>query len=191
MVYFHETDYCIIYSYLERYFKIGVLKTLYTVHRKTTVSEFVFNETATFLIKESEIDAFLWILRNCQKHQFYKSTLRLLILYLWNICNYSIKFNVSYPKWLFQSFETLINLEMYTCEIKITWTLQIVLLRLLILYLWNICNYSIKFNVSYPKWLFQSFETLINLEMYTCEIKITWTLQIVLFLLFLFCKICY
>ena len=29
----------IIYSYLQGSFKIGVLKTLYTIHRKTTVSE--------------------------------------------------------------------------------------------------------------------------------------------------------
>ena len=44
-------------------FKKGVLKTLYTVHRKTTVSESLLNEPATFLIKDSEIDAFLW---NCE-----------------------------------------------------------------------------------------------------------------------------
>ena len=48
VVYFHETDYCIICSYLQRSFKIGVLKTLYTVHRKTTASESLFNEPATF-----------------------------------------------------------------------------------------------------------------------------------------------
>ena len=47
-VYFHETDYCIIYSYLQRSFKIGVLKTLYTVHKKTTVLESLFNKPATF-----------------------------------------------------------------------------------------------------------------------------------------------
>ena len=44
----------IIYSYLQRSFKIGLLKTLYTIHRKTTALEFRFNETATFLIKGSE-----------------------------------------------------------------------------------------------------------------------------------------
>ena len=34
----------IICSYLQRFFKIGVLKTLYTTHRKTTVSESLFNQ---------------------------------------------------------------------------------------------------------------------------------------------------
>ena len=29
-----------------------------------------------------------------------------------------------------------------------------------------------KLNVNYPNWLFQPFETLIYVEMYTCEIKI-------------------
>ena len=29
-----------------------------------------------------------------------------------------------------------------------------------------------KLNVNYPNWLFQPFETLINVEMYTCENKI-------------------
>ena len=36
-----------------------------------------------------------------------------------------------------------------------------------------ICNYNIKFNVNYPKRLFEPFETLIKIEIYTCEIKIT------------------
>ena len=34
----------IIYSYLQRFFKIGVFKTLYTFHRKTTVLEFLFDQ---------------------------------------------------------------------------------------------------------------------------------------------------
>ena len=52
---------------------MGVFKTLHTIHRKTTVSEYLFNEpVATFLIKDYKIDAFLWTLRNCQEHQFYK-----------------------------------------------------------------------------------------------------------------------
>ena len=33
----------------------------------------------------------------------------------------------------------------------------------------HFCNYNIiKFSVNWPKWLFQPFETLINMEMYTC-----------------------
>ena len=34
----------IIYSYLQRFFKISVLKILYTIHRKITVSESLFNQ---------------------------------------------------------------------------------------------------------------------------------------------------
>ena len=37
----------------------------------------------------------------------------------------------------------------------------------------HICNYNIKFNVDYPKRLFEPFEILIKIEMYACEIKIT------------------
>ena len=37
----------------------------------------------------------------------------------------------------------------------------------------HIFNYNIKLNVNYPKWLFELFERLIKIEMYTCEIKIT------------------
>ena len=51
---------------------------------------------ATFLIKHS--DVFLWILRNCQE---------ILILSLWNISvTITKKFNVNYPKWFFEPFET-------------------------------------------------------------------------------------
>ena len=38
LVYFHETDYCINLSHY-LFFKIGVLKTIYTIQRKTAVSE--------------------------------------------------------------------------------------------------------------------------------------------------------
>ena len=47
MVYFHETDYCINLSHLQlpaEFFKIGVLKSLYTIQTKTTASESSFNE---------------------------------------------------------------------------------------------------------------------------------------------------
>ena len=47
MVYFHETDYCINLSHLQllvEFFKIGVLKTLYTIQTKTTASESLFNQ---------------------------------------------------------------------------------------------------------------------------------------------------
>ena len=37
----------------------------------------------------------------------------------------------------------------------------------------HIYNYDIiKFNVNYPKWFFEPFETLIKIKMYTCEIKL-------------------
>ena len=37
----------------------------------------------------------------------------------------------------------------------------------------HIFNYNIKLNVNYPKRLFEPFERLIKIEMYTCEIEIT------------------
>ena len=36
----------------------------------------------------------------------------------------------------------------------------------------HICNIT-KLSVNQPKWLFQPFETLINIEMYTYKMKIT------------------
>ena len=41
LLYYFES---LIYSYLHRFFKIGVLKILYTIQRKTTVSESLFNQ---------------------------------------------------------------------------------------------------------------------------------------------------
>ena len=35
----------------------------------------------------------------------------------------------------------------------------------------HICNIT-KISVNLPKWFFQPFETLLKIEMYTCEIKI-------------------
>ena len=49
----------IICGYLQRFFKIRVPGTLKTIHRKTTVSE------SYFLMKDSDIDVLLWILRSC------------------------------------------------------------------------------------------------------------------------------
>ena len=43
----------IIYSYLQRFFKISVLKILYTIHRKITVSESLFNQpVACYLLNK-------------------------------------------------------------------------------------------------------------------------------------------
>ena len=65
----------------------GVLETpLYTQSTGKQLCRSLFLTSqypATFLIKHCA--AFLWILRNCQEHHFYKNTLKLLILYLWNI----------------------------------------------------------------------------------------------------------
>ena len=81
----------IIYSYLQSFFKIGVLKTLYTMHRKTTVSESLFNHLVSFLIKDSDIDAFLWILQNCQEHLEAPD-----FVFIEYVCNYNIiKFSVN------------------------------------------------------------------------------------------------
>ena len=90
VAYFQETDYCInwviIYSFFQSFFKIGVLKTFYTIQRKTTVPEFLFNQLVTcYVFNKRNRNTLLWILRNCQERHFYKNTLRPVILHLWNI----------------------------------------------------------------------------------------------------------
>ena len=132
----------IIYSYLQRFFKIGVLKTLYTTQRITTLSESPFNQPV----------AYYFINKRLRHRRFLVDIAKL-----------------SRAPFLQEHLETPDSLFME-----------------------HICNYNIlKFNVNYPKRLLQPFETLIKIEMYTCEIKITWTWKIIFFLLFWFCKICY
>ena len=52
-----------------------VLSKFCTIHSKTPQLEYLFNqpEPATYLIRDSDTDAFLWILWNHQEHHFYKT----------------------------------------------------------------------------------------------------------------------
>ena len=52
-----------------------VLLKFCTIHLKTPQLEYLFNqpEPATYLIRDSDTDAFLWILWNHQEHHFYKT----------------------------------------------------------------------------------------------------------------------
>ena len=114
VVYFHEIDYCAIlrhyFRYLKRFFKTGVLKTLYTIHRKTTVSESLFNHPVAcyFFIKRLQHRRFLVDIAKLSRTPFLQEHLETPdSVFMEHICNYNIiKFNVNYPKWLFEPFET-------------------------------------------------------------------------------------
>ena len=103
VVYFHEIDYCIvfviIYSYLQRFFKIGLLKTLYTIHRKTTLSESLFNQPVTcyFFNKRLRHKRFLVDIAKLSRTRFLQEHLKTPdSVFMEHICNYNIiKFNVN------------------------------------------------------------------------------------------------
>ena len=122
----------IIYSYLQRFFKIGVLKTLYTIHRKTTVSESLFNQPVACYFFNNWLRRFLADIAKLSRTPFLQEHLVTPdSVFMEHVFNYIIiNFNVNCPKRLFQPFETLIKIEMYTCEIKIKWTWEIILFLL-------------------------------------------------------------
>ena len=68
------------------------------MHRKKTVSKSLFNEPVVcyFSNKRFDIDAFLWVLRNCQEHQFFQEHLETPdSVFMEHICKYNIiKFSV-------------------------------------------------------------------------------------------------
>ena len=74
--------------------------------RRSLVS--ISQQPATFLRKGFDIDAFLWILRNCQEHLGTPDS-----VFIEHICRYNnLQCNVNQPRWLFEPFvETLINIE--------------------------------------------------------------------------------
>ena len=133
----------IIYSYLQRFFKIGVLKTLYTIYTKTTESEPLFNQPVVcyFFNKRLQHRCFLMDILKLSRTPFLQEHFDTPdSVFMEHICYYNIiKFNVNKPKWLFQLFETLIKTKMYICEIKITWTWKIILF--LLFWFWKICYY--------------------------------------------------
>ena len=66
---------------MQKFFKVGVFKTLYTIYMKTTVLESLFNQPVSCYFLNKRLRLFL-------------------------VDNYNIKFNVNYPKWLLEPFET-------------------------------------------------------------------------------------
>ena len=77
----------IIYSYLQKFFKIGVLKELCTIRRKTLVLESHFNQPVScyFSNKRLRHRSFLVNFAKLSKTPFLQNTLGLLLLYLLNI----------------------------------------------------------------------------------------------------------
>ena len=122
----------IIYSYLQRFCKLGFLKTLYTIHRKTTVLESLFNQPVACYFFNKRLRRFLVDIAKLSRTPFLQEGLETPdSVFMEHICNCNIiKLNVNYPKWLFEPFETLIKIEMYTFEIKIRWKWEIILFLL-------------------------------------------------------------
>ena len=89
----------IIYSCLERFFKIGVPGTLYTIHRKTTVPESFFNHPVAclFFNKRLRHRPFLVDIAKMLRTPFLQEHLETPdSVFIGYICNYNIiKFNVN------------------------------------------------------------------------------------------------
>ena len=121
------------YSCLQNFFKIGVLLKTFHNSQKTPVSEFHFNQPVACYSfnKRLRHGCFIVNFAKLSRTPFLQTTLGLLLLYLLNIFITSPNLVFS-PKRLFQRFETLINNEIYTCEIKIAWTWEFILF----LHLW-------------------------------------------------------
>ena len=130
----------IFYSYLQTFFKIDVLLKTFHNSQEMLVSEFDFNQPVAWYFFNQRLRhrCFLVNFAKLSRTPFLQTTLGLLLLYLLNISVISPNLVFS-PKWLFQPFETLINIEMYTCEIKITWTWEFILF----LHFW-FCKFVIK-----------------------------------------------
>ena len=78
----------IIYSFLLKFFKIGIYTSKhYTVHRKTPVSESLFDQLVAcyFFSERLRHRRFLMNFAKLSRTPFLQNTLRLLLLYLWNI----------------------------------------------------------------------------------------------------------
>ena len=90
----------IIYSYLQRFLEIGVLKTLYTIHWKTTYrSESLFNQPVTcyFFNKRLRHARFLVEVMKLSRTPFLQEHLETAAsVFTEHICDYNIiKFNVN------------------------------------------------------------------------------------------------
>ena len=122
-VYFHETNYCIILSHflhlLAKVFQNRCSFKIFSLFTGKPASQFHFNQPVAwyFFNKRLRHRYFLVNFVKLSRTPFLQSTLGLLLLYLLNISVMSPNLVFS-PKWLVQPFETLINIEMYTCEKK-------------------------------------------------------------------------
>ena len=97
VLYLHETDiialfWVIIYRILQKLFKIGALKTLakFTIKHLFQSLFLISLQPTTFLTRDSDTGASLWILQNCQEHYFYRTPLDTIFIehpcfciYLW------------------------------------------------------------------------------------------------------------
>ena len=86
--FFSETDYRTIlsHSHLQRFFKVGVLKTFCPIHRKTTVLESLFNQPVSCYFFHERLRRVLVDITKLSRTPFLQNSLGLLeILYLWNI----------------------------------------------------------------------------------------------------------
>ena len=102
VVHFHETDYCINLSHclqiLVEFFKIGGLKSFYTIQRKTSVSEFLFNQLVAcyFFNKRLKHKRFLVDFAKLSRAPFLQEHLQTPdSVFMEHICDYNIiKFKV-------------------------------------------------------------------------------------------------
>ena len=99
---FSETDYCIIlsHSYLQRFFKVGVLKTFCPIHRKTTVLESLFNQPVSCYFFNKRLRRFLVDIAKLSRTPFLQEHLETPdSVFMECITNYNItEFNITYPK---------------------------------------------------------------------------------------------
>ena len=89
----------LIYSFLQRFFKINVLKALYTIHKKTTVSESLFNKPIAryFFNKRLRYKRFLVDITKLSRTPYLQKHLETPnSVFMEHICNYNIiKFNAN------------------------------------------------------------------------------------------------
>ena len=93
---------------MQRFFKIGVLTTLYTIQRKKAVSESLFNQPVPcyFFNKRFRHRHFLVDIAKLSRTLFLQEHLETPdSVFMEHICNYDIiKLNFNYPRWLFKPF---------------------------------------------------------------------------------------
>ena len=119
------TYYIILSHFLQlltKVLKIGVLSKTFHDSQETPVSEFHFNQPVTcyFFNKRLRHGCFLVNFAKLSRIAIFTDHFGIPASVFIEHINNITKFTVNLRKWLFPPFETLINIEMYTCEIKIT-----------------------------------------------------------------------